>query len=70
MKRIINGVAYTNLDDIELHQDKIKNLKNVMRLMEEKNFSDAYEGIKKAIYDLRQDQIAAECQSFGWILPR
>lgn len=60
---------YKDLNDIELHQDKIKNLENVMTLMEEKNFSDAYLGIKKAIYDLRQDQIAAEEKSFGWILP-
>jgi len=62
--------VYKNLDDITLHQDKIENLKNVMTLMEEKNFSDAYEGIKHSIYLLRQDQINAECQSFGWILPR
>ena len=61
--------VYRDLNDIELHQDKIENLKNVMTLMEEKNFSDAYEGLKHAIYLLRQDQINVEWQSFGWILP-
>ena len=61
--------VYRDLNDIELHQDKIKNIKNVMTLMEEKNFSDAYQGLKRDIYLLEQDLISAEEKSFGWILP-
>ena len=61
--------VYRDLNDIELHQDKIENIKNVMTLMEENNFSDAYQGLKRAIYLLEQDQISAEEKSFGWILP-
>lgn len=73
--------VHKNLDDIELHQDKIKNLKNVIKLMDRyellvtyldpacKDFYDARQEIKEVIHLLEQDQINVEWKSFGWILP-
>lgn len=61
--------VHKNLDDIELHQDKIKHLKNVMYLLEENNLYDAYEEIRKVISLLEQDQINVESHHFGWVLP-
>ena len=68
--------VHKNLDDIELHRDKIENLKNVIKLMDryellvnEVDFYDARQEIKEVIHLLEQDQINVEWQSFGWILP-